>query len=117
MLNSDKFTWARLSLELPSNTQGAFYLKGQLYILYGDQTMTGFFKLDNEQPLKRLAFMTMNQKLKQLATLKTMRSGITRSCLGCRGYIWVLGGHDHSGNPVNTVERYDPTEDKWTEMP
>eukprot|EP01052_Picozoa_sp_SAG31_P063835 SAG31_NODE_22743_length_519_cov_0.607143_2_plen_33_part_01 len=31
-----------------------------------------------------------------------------------QGRLYVLGGNDHN-EPLNTIERYDPDSDEWTD--
>ena len=67
---------------------------------------------------KRLCKLDRNLDRVQLAEMNVARTDITNSCVEFNGSIWVLGGyHDEIQPALNSVERYDPSEDKWSEMP
>src|SRR5437868_4466609 len=48
-----------------------------------------------------------------LAAMPTPRSGLA-AATGADGRIYAIGGADASGNPLATVEAYNPTTNTWT---
>jgi len=50
-----------------------------------------------------------------LAAMPTPRQEIAAAAL--RGHVWVIGGFGSTGEPVATVESYDPASNTWTARP
>ena len=97
--NRGTSTWTVSRMELPRHFLfvGVVYLDDELYIINCNKSLS---KLDK------------NMEWKQLADMNEERIAINNGYLEWNGYIWVFGG-----NNLKSVERYDPKEDKWTEMP
>lgn len=106
-MNSDRSEWIPLQLKLPHPTAGggAVYLNRELYIFGGIRKPRALFKLNK------------NMKWIQLADMNFEREWITHSSLEWNGYIWVFGGYNSEEGTLKSVERYDPIEDTWDEMP
>lgn len=105
VLSQDRSNWTKLEFrEFSDHFCGAVYLNGEIYIIGNDFKFKSLHKLDRN--LKRI----------ELADMNVEHTQIENSCLELDGYIWVLGGYANN-ETLKTVERYDPKEDKWTEMP
>ena len=54
----------------------------------------------------------------RLANMHVGREWIQNSSVECDGSFWVFGGADPVPKKcLKSVERYDPNEEKWIEMP
>ena len=93
--------WIKLALKLPRKLDegGAVYLDGEIYIFGGEFMAKELYKLDNKT-LKWIRLADMNERR------------ISNSSVEWNGSIWVFGGIY-----LKSVERYDPKENKWIEMP
>lgn len=104
-LNKDTDDWDAL-IRVPDDLTAAACLNNEIYILTGKKSLR---KVDENLEWKRLAEMNVE------------RVNITNSCLTWNDSIWVFGGQglDDEGREASlaSVERYDPQEDKWIEMP
>ena len=107
VLSGDRSEWIELKLKLPygANGSGVVYLNGEIYLFGGINNPKALYKLDKNMEWIRLADMNEG------------RRGITNSCLEWNGYIWVFGGVNEKVEYLKSVERYDPKENKWTQMP
>ena len=99
MLGRDGSIKLPLKLPKPFANGGAVYLDGEIYIFGGTLT-------------KETYKLNKNLKWIRLADMNEDRWNISNSCLEWNGSIWVFGG---SG--LKSVERYDPRENKWINMP
>ena len=108
VLNEDRTKWIELPIRLPHPMAGggAVVLDGKIYIFGGYYEYSSLHVWDNE-----------NKKWKQLNDMNEGRADITNSCLTYNGAIWALGGYTGRSEILKSVERYDPEEDKWIEMP
>lgn len=104
ILNREGADWIELAAELPHETEhgGAVVLNEELYIFGGSETTDHLYKLDKA-----------TGDWIRLADMNEERWAITNSCLAWNGSIWVLGGY----GDLKSVERYDPEQDKWIQMP
>ena len=100
--------WTKSALKLPKVLfrGGAVYLDGEIYVFGGCWTAKELYKLDNKT-LKWIRLADMNEG----------RAGIINSSVEWNGSIWVFGGWDIVSSFLKSVERYDPKENKWIEMP
>lgn len=108
VLSRDKSKWLQFNQPRFSSLSGGgvVYLNGEIYSIGGYSSSKRLQKLD-----KKLKWI-------ELAGMNRGRLGIENSCLVWNGAIWVLGGYDwETEEYLNSVERYYPEEDKWTEMP
>lgn len=108
ILSRDKSKWIQLQLKLPHKLggNGTAFLNGVVYIFGG-----------NRHP-KQLLKMAPNYEWEPLADMKNGRTAIANSSLVWKGSIWVFGGYNEErGEYLKSVERYDPKENKWIEMP
>ncbi|XP_076803089.1 kelch domain-containing protein 8A-like [Clavelina lepadiformis] len=55
-----------------------------------------------------------NYKWSSIASMSVPR--VYTSVTFCNGLLYVIGGCDEMGQPVNTLEAYDPTENSWTKL-
>ena len=107
MLIFNENNWTKSHLKLPEKFRdcGTVFLNGEIYIFGGWGVGKELYKLE----LRTL-------KWTRLADMNERRTLISSSCLEWNEYIWVLGG-DSGGQTQQSVERYDPKENKWTKMP
>ena len=107
VLSADRSEWIELKLKLPfyANGSGAVYLNGEIYLFGGVNYPKALYKLNKNMTWIRLADMNERRKY------------ITNSCLEWNGYIWVFGGWNEKDELLKSVERYDPRENKWAQMP
>lgn len=107
VLNRDKSAWNKLILKLPHKIVGggAIHLNGEIYIFGGYNMNKNLYKLDK------------SFEWNQLADMNQGRIDITNSSVMWRGQIFVFGGVNGVAGPLNTVERYDPGLNQWTNMP
>ena len=100
--------WRKLELTLPHANLGGgvVFLEDEIYLVGGGTNHKALQKLDEKYNWIYLADMHYGRQL------------IKNSCLAWNGSIWVFGGHGSGRNDyLNSVERYDPVEDKWIELP
>ena len=80
--------------------------------------LSGGKKWDNDELIKALnsciEFNTGSQTLK-LSCMKDMRSAHSSSVF--QGRLVVAGGNNYEHQSLNTVEEFDPIENKWTYLP
>lgn len=107
VLSGDRSEWIETELTLPYSAwcSGAVYLNGEIYLFGGENNLKTTYKLDKNMEWIRLADMNDGRKF------------IANNCLEWNGYILVFGGQDNEDTCLKSVERYDPTADKWTRMP
>ena len=108
VLNQDE--WLRLQMKVPQDIHlegGAVCLNDEMYLVGEYFHHRGLYKLDEN-----------NYNWIRLADMQVGRQWITNSCLEWNGSIWVFGGEkEETGEYLNSVERYDPSGNKWITMP
>ena len=101
VLSGDRSEWIELQLKLPYiGGGGAVFLNGAVYMFGGISNPKVLYKLDK------------NMKWIRLADMNVGRSSIKYSSLKMNGCIWVFGGASENKEPLKSVERYDPKENK-----
>lgn len=107
VLSEDRRDWKKTRQKMPGNLigAGAVCINGVLYVVGGSLNNRSLQKLD-----------TRSTRWSHLAEMNEGRALIQKSTLELNGFIWVLGGENIQGEPLKSVELYDPRVNVWVKI-